>query len=59
MPDKKEMTKEEKIEKAKELMKEMEELELSEEELVQICGGHQCHSFKDICRLQNEWCILE
>ena len=37
--EKKEMNKEEKIDKAKELMKEINELELSEEELKGMAGG--------------------
>ena len=40
--EKKELTKEEKIEKAKELMKKVKELELSEDELKEISGGDGC-----------------
>jgi hypothetical protein len=41
--EKKELTKEEKIEKAKELMKKVKELELNEDELKKVAGGTGCY----------------
>lgn len=47
--EKKELTKEEKLVKAKQLMKEIEELKLEDDELKQISGGLICHLF-DYCK---------
>ncbi len=48
--DKKELSKEEKIEKAKDLMKEVKELKLSEEDLAHLSAGasNPCRYSQDI-----------
>ena len=50
----KELTKEEKIKRAKELMKEMKDLELSEDELQAVSSGAYCFDgcgTREVCRM--------